>query len=117
MAKAENEIRRLKEELEKYKNDLGRLLKERSEYLRVSSHQMKSPLATILFSVDTLLGDYAGRLNSKQLLVAQSIKRSGRELQDLIMDILQLEKFRSGKLELEEFDFAEVYVQAVDELR
>jgi NADPH-dependent 2,4-dienoyl-CoA reductase/sulfur reductase-like enzyme/rhodanese-related sulfurtransferase/two-component sensor histidine kinase len=117
MADADSEIRRLKEELGKLKDEVDRLLQERSEYLRVSAHQMKSPLATILFSVDTLLGDYAGRLNSKQLLVAQSIKRSSKELQDLIMDILELEKFRSGRLELEEFDFADVYVQAVEELR
>jgi signal transduction histidine kinase len=55
-------IKELQSELGKYREELNHLIKERSEYLRVSAHQMKSPIATILFSVDTLLGDYAGPL-------------------------------------------------------
>jgi NADPH-dependent 2,4-dienoyl-CoA reductase/sulfur reductase-like enzyme/rhodanese-related sulfurtransferase/two-component sensor histidine kinase len=99
------------------KDEVARLLKERSEYLRISAHQMKSPLATITFSIDTLLGDYAGRLNSKQMRIVQSIRRSSKELQDLIMDILELEKFRTGKVVLERVNFSEVCVEAIDELR
>jgi NADPH-dependent 2,4-dienoyl-CoA reductase/sulfur reductase-like enzyme/rhodanese-related sulfurtransferase/two-component sensor histidine kinase len=117
MINPESEIKRLKEDLDKVREELSRLNRDRGEYLLVSAHQMKSPLATITFSIDTLLGDYAGRLNSKQLLIASAIKRSSAELQALIVDILELEKFRSGKVELEELDFVEVYAQSVDELR
>jgi NADPH-dependent 2,4-dienoyl-CoA reductase/sulfur reductase-like enzyme/rhodanese-related sulfurtransferase/two-component sensor histidine kinase len=111
------ELERLNEELEKYKAEVERLLKDRSEYLRVSAHQMKSPIATILFSVDTLLGNYAGPLNSKQLRVVESIRNGSRDLQALIMDILELERFRAGEIELEPVDFVEICMDSIEELK
>jgi NADPH-dependent 2,4-dienoyl-CoA reductase/sulfur reductase-like enzyme/rhodanese-related sulfurtransferase/two-component sensor histidine kinase len=111
------DLDQLRRQVEGYRRRLERLLGERSEYLRVSAHQMKSPVSTILFSVETLLGDYAGRLNSKQLRVVESIRNSARNLQSLIMDILELERFRSGDIEREEVDVADISVAAVDALR
>jgi len=117
MEAKDEELQRLKQELEKYRREVERLVKDRSEYLRVSSHQMKSPIATILFSVETLLGNYAGPLNSKQLRIVEAIRNGSRELQALIMDILELERFRSGEIELEKVDFAELCMQAIEELK
>jgi len=117
MNSADDRVKSLEMRLKQYQEDISRLLKNRNEYLRVSAHQMKSPLATILFSIDTLLGDYAGRLNAKQLRVVESIRRSTKELQNLILDILELERFRSGKVELGPVDFTEVCARAIDELR
>jgi NADPH-dependent 2,4-dienoyl-CoA reductase/sulfur reductase-like enzyme/rhodanese-related sulfurtransferase/two-component sensor histidine kinase len=117
MAVKDEELERLEEQLRKYKGEVERLLKDRSEYLRVSAHQMKSPIATILFSVETLLGNYAGPLNSKQLRVVESIRNGSRDLQALIMDILELERFRTGEVELEEVDFTEICLEAVEELK
>jgi NADPH-dependent 2,4-dienoyl-CoA reductase/sulfur reductase-like enzyme/rhodanese-related sulfurtransferase/two-component sensor histidine kinase len=114
---AEDDLERLERELEAYKREVERLVKDRSEYLRVSAHQMKSPLATILFSVDTLLGNYAGPLNGKQLRIVESIRNGSRDLQALIMDILELERFRTGEVELEEVDYADIVMQAIDELK
>jgi NADPH-dependent 2,4-dienoyl-CoA reductase/sulfur reductase-like enzyme/rhodanese-related sulfurtransferase/two-component sensor histidine kinase len=117
MDSADERMKNLETRLREYQEEISRLLKNRNEYLRVSAHQMKSPLATILFSIDTLLGDYAGRLNSKQLRVVESIRRSTKELQSLIMDILELERFRSGKVELGSVDFTEICARAIDDLR
>jgi NADPH-dependent 2,4-dienoyl-CoA reductase/sulfur reductase-like enzyme/rhodanese-related sulfurtransferase/two-component sensor histidine kinase len=113
----DRDIQQLSDEVEGLNRQIQRLHSERSEYLRVSAHQMKSPIATILFSVDTLLGDYAGRLNSKQLSVVESIRNSARNLQNLIMDILELERFRSGDIQPEEVDFTRISVEAVESLR
>jgi NADPH-dependent 2,4-dienoyl-CoA reductase/sulfur reductase-like enzyme/rhodanese-related sulfurtransferase/two-component sensor histidine kinase len=117
MTEKDAKIEKLQNELDKYREELSHLIKERSEYLRVSAHQLKSPIATILFSVDTLLGDYAGPLNSKQLRVVESIRNGSQDLQSLIMDILELERFRSGEVNLEKVDFTEISIQAIDELR
>lgn len=62
---------------------------------------MKSPLGTIIFNIDTLIGEYAGRLNSKQLSVLESIKTSTNTLLTLVQDILELDMLRAGKIELE----------------
>jgi NADPH-dependent 2,4-dienoyl-CoA reductase/sulfur reductase-like enzyme/rhodanese-related sulfurtransferase/two-component sensor histidine kinase len=117
MADMERDIERYERELESYRETIERLYRERSEYLRVSAHQMKSPVATIQFGVDTLLGSYAGRLNSKQIRVVESIKNSVTNLQNLIMDILELERFRTGDIELEDIDFIEVSIDTIEVLR
>ncbi len=114
---AEEKINDLEKQVQRYREEVERLLRDRREYLRISAHQLKSPIATIIFSVETLLGEYAGKLNNKQLRVVESIKRGSRDLQDLIMDILELERFRSGEVELLEVDFSEICIEAVDELR
>ena len=111
------EIRRLSELVNQYREEIEYLSKERNEYLIVSAHQMKSPLLTIIFSINTLLGEYAGKLNAKQLLIISSIKRSAETLQRLIADIIELEKLRSGKVELEKIDFVKTSLTAIEELR
>ena len=117
MGKRDEELKKLQDQIEGYRREIEQLLGDRSEYLRVSAHQMKSPLATVLFSVDTLLGNYAGPLNGKQLRIVESIRNGSRDLQALIMDILELERFRAGEVELESVDFAEICIQSALELK
>jgi NADPH-dependent 2,4-dienoyl-CoA reductase/sulfur reductase-like enzyme/rhodanese-related sulfurtransferase/two-component sensor histidine kinase len=47
----------------------------------------------------------------------ESIKRSSNELQSLIMDIMELERFKSGDVVLEPVDFTEICKRIIDELR
>jgi two-component system phosphate regulon sensor histidine kinase PhoR len=102
MSKLQNEIETLKDKVVALQSEVDQLLRQRSEYLRVSTHQMKSPLTTISFSIGALLKEYAGRLNWKQLRIIESIKNSTDSLQNLIHDILELEKLRIEKVELED---------------
>jgi len=116
MSNQQDKIEALKRQLKSYQNEIERLKRERNEYLRVSAHQLKSPLTTINFSIDTLLKEYAGRLNWKQLRVIESIKNSTNNLQRLVHDILDLERFRSEKMEFDNIDFLKICTQAADEL-
>jgi len=113
----QDRINKLQEDVQRYKQEAEKLIKERSEYLLISSHQMKSPLNTISFSVDTLLGEYAGRLTTKQLRVLESIKRNIDFMQSLIRDIMELERFRSGQIEKEKVNFTEICFKTIEELR
>jgi NADPH-dependent 2,4-dienoyl-CoA reductase/sulfur reductase-like enzyme/rhodanese-related sulfurtransferase/nitrogen-specific signal transduction histidine kinase len=116
MKTLQNEIRSLKKQMNKYKDELERLTRERNEFLRVSAHQMKSPITTIIFSIETLLKEYAGRLNWKQLRIIESIKNSTNNLQSLIHDILDLEKLRAEEMELKKIDFLEICREAIEDL-
>jgi len=117
MPGVQQELKSLKDKLQSYQDEIARLTRERNEYLRVSAHQMKSPLTTIMFSIDTLLKEYAGRLNWKQLRIIESIKHSTNNLQSLIHDILDLEKLRAEKMDLEDIDFLTICTQAIQTLR
>lgn len=116
MPDLQHEILSLKKQMNRYKDELERLTRERNEYLRVSAHQMKSPITTIIFSIDTLIKEYAGRLNWKQLRIIESIKHSASNLQILIHDILDLEKLRAEKLELKKINLLEICRQVVEDL-
>ncbi len=112
----QDDMKELRERVERLQSEIDRLKRGRNEYLRMSAHQLKSPLSTISFSIDTLLKEYAGRLNWRQLRVIESIKNSTNNLQSLIHDILDLEKLRSEKMDFENLDYLKICTEAVDEL-
>jgi len=117
MSALREEVRKLREKLEDAQKKIDQLMQERSDYLRVGAHQMKGPLSTISFSIDTLLKEYAGRLSWRQLRVIESIKNSTDALQNLVHDILELERLREEELRLETVDFLNICTEVIDTLR
>ena len=75
----------------------------KSDFLATVSHELRTPLNSIIGFSD-LLGT-ADKLEDKQKRYATNIQRSGRQLLDMINDILDLAKIESGKMELRLGDF------------
>jgi signal transduction histidine kinase len=75
----------------------------KSDFLATVSHELRTPLNSILGFSD-LLGS-ADKLNDKQRGFAKNIERSGRQLLDMINDILDLAKIESGRMEVRAGDF------------
>lgn len=75
----------------------------KSDFLATVSHELRTPLNSIIGFSD-LLGS-ADHLEDKQKRYATNIQRSGRQLLDMINDILDLAKIESGKMELRLCDF------------
>ena len=113
----DREIEKLRQELQEKEKEIDQLRRDRSEYLRISAHQLKSPLASISFSVDTLLKEYAGRLNWKQLRIIEAIKHSTESLNALITDILELERLKSEKPEFEYVNIVDICSKVIDDLK
>jgi signal transduction histidine kinase len=70
----------------------------KSDFLATVSHELRTPLNSIIGFSD-LLGTADG-LQDKQRRYADNIQRSGKQLLDMINDILDLAKIESGKMEL-----------------
>lgn len=81
----------------------------KSEFLTNMSHELKTPLNSIIGFSDLLKEGIAGPLNEKQSRYAQFISSSGKNLLRIINDILELSKAEAGKEELniEEFSIDE----------
>ncbi|HOW14124.1 PAS domain S-box protein [Methanosarcina sp.] len=77
----------------------------KSEFLTNMSHELKTPLNSIIGFSDLLKEGIAGPLNEKQSRYAQFISTSGKNLLNIINDILELSKAEAGEadLNLEEF--------------
>lgn len=75
----------------------------KSDFLATISHELRTPLNSIIGFSDLLEG--ADGLEDKQRRYANNIQRSGKQLLEMINDILDLAKIESGKLEVHPSDF------------
>jgi len=75
----------------------------KSAFLANMSHEIRTPLTAVLGFAQILERDAS--LTPRQTEMLHAIARSGRHLQDLINDILDMSKIEAGKLELNPADF------------
>jgi len=82
--------------LEAAKEDADRASVEKSRFLASMSHEIRTPLNVILGMVDLLQGT---PLSEPQKQFTVSAENAGRNLLDMINDVLDLSKIEAGKME------------------
>lgn len=82
----------------------------KSEFLANVSHELRTPLNSVLSISSILLDRMDGDLTSEQEIQVKMIENNGRNLLKLINDLLDLEKIKSGRIELSQnyFDIKNV---------
>lgn len=94
------ELHRLSETLEGKAEELAVSSRYKSEFLANMSHELRTPLNSILILAG-LLSDSDDALTEKQQEFAETIQQSGKDLLNLIDEVLDLAKVESGSLRLE----------------
>ncbi|MBI5116782.1 hybrid sensor histidine kinase/response regulator [Candidatus Poribacteria bacterium] len=76
------------------------------EFIVNMSHALRTPLNVIIGFSEMLQDELVGKLNDKQLKYVNNVHESGRELQQLITNIVDVFKIDTGKVPLETTEFS-----------
>jgi signal transduction histidine kinase len=102
-ASAVAEERRQRQELERLNQALRQLEEYKRQLTQMVVHDLKNPLTAMIGFVEILRLD---GLTEDQGTLVQSALRSGKNLSDLIADLLEVDRIEEGRLELERSSFA-----------
>ena len=89
-----------KKEIEEKSERAKEASRLKSEFLSNMSHELRTPLNSILGLTNLISEETIGRINEKQKKYIKIIERNGKNLLQLINDILDLSKIESGTVEL-----------------
>ncbi len=112
-ASLEERVQQRTEELQEKAEQLAITSKYKSEFLSSMSHELRTPLNSLLILAQMLAENPEHNLSEQQIEYAKIIQGAGKDLLELINDILDLSKIESGTvtLQLEDVSFASVSAQ------
>lgn len=88
------------EQLKQKADEIEKASQYKSEFLANMSHELRTPLNSILILSDILRENNSGNLTNPQIDNLSVINSSGKDLLNLITDILDISKIEAGKVEV-----------------
>ncbi|MFC1974607.1 ATP-binding protein [Chloroflexota bacterium] len=86
--------------------EMRKVTQAKSEFLAHMSHELRTPLNAIIGFSELMIDEVPGKVNQEQKQCLNDILTSGKQLLNLMNDILDLSKVESGKMELKLTNFA-----------
>lgn len=78
--------------------NLAKASRMKSEFVRIVSHQLRSPITNLNWAVDSLMSGEVGRIEKKQLEYFKILKENSGRMKELIKDLLITSRIQEGTL-------------------
>ncbi|HYU08438.1 MAG TPA: ATP-binding protein [Gemmatimonadales bacterium] len=100
------EVRQTAKRLEQLNTDLDAAMKSKDQFLSNISHELRTPLNSIIGFTDLLLTQDLGgpSLSDQQRDFLETVARNGRQLLELINELLDLQRIAAGRMDLKAED-------------
>lgn len=98
--KSKDELESLARDLNKMSSQLKEIDQMKSDFLASVTHELKSPLTSLIMYIDLFWEGAAGELNEKAKKFLKIMERSSKRLSRFIDDLLDMAKIERGKMEI-----------------
>jgi signal transduction histidine kinase len=91
--------------------------KMKSEFISIVSHQLRSPLSNLAWTLELLMSGRLGKIEKDQVEYFKILKENSDRMKDLVKDLLIVSRIESARLFLkkEEFSFEELVKEIIKE--
>ena len=102
-------------ELEVQKREIGEANRQKSQFVSNMSHELRTPLNSVIALASVLHRRLAGKIPSEEFGFLEVIERNGKNLLELINDILDLSRIEAGRedLRIQKFSMVELVEELV----
>lgn len=106
-------------EVSKVIRELRELDEAKTQFLSITSHELRTPITPIKTQLQLLLRGFYGDLNERQIKSLRMIERNTDRLNRLLGDLLEISRIQSGRLKLNitKQNLKEVIEETVDFMR
>lgn len=94
--RAEEEIRHMNRELKRINAELEQANRLQSEFLSNTTHELKTPLTSIIANTEILEYEMCGPVNEEQKRILGSISHNSQQLLEMISQLLDFARKREG---------------------
>ncbi|MDP3963436.1 MAG: HAMP domain-containing sensor histidine kinase [bacterium] len=85
---------------------LAQASRMKTEFISIVSHQLRTPLSSLKWSLNLLTGPHLGDVNQKQLDYLNIIKESNERMIRLVNDLLEVSRIEQGRIILNPQEFS-----------
>ena len=116
LKKAVSDLNKANLELKDKNEKLKELDKLKTQFLSNMSHELRTPLNSIIGFAEAITDGLTGEVNDKQKHYLNNISSSGKNLLEIINNLLDLSKIRAGRLVItkKKFDIKRLIEQSID---
>ena len=107
---------RMASKIQEREQKMKELDKLKTDFLNITSHELKTPLTPIISYLDLLEDKSLGKLNQQQRYALNTIDRNIKRLKRLIDDVLDITKIETGRMKffMENINFRKIIKDVVN---